>query len=144
VIGDARVQLASVPDGSYSAIVIDAFNSDAIPVHLLTREAVRLYVRKLAPGGIVALHISNRHLRLGPVLGRIAEALDLSGRIGEDDGDAADHLGSTWAVLARSEADLGAIADLPDWLLLDAGRAPLWTDDYASVMRVLRWAGRED
>jgi hypothetical protein len=144
VIGDARVQLASVPDGSYSAIVVDAFNSDAIPVHLLTREAVRLYVRKLAPGGIVALHISNRHLRLGPVLGRIAEALDLSGRIGEDDGDAADHLGSTWAVLARSEADLGAIADLPDWLLLDAGRAPLWTDDYASVMRVLRWAGRED
>lgn len=144
VIGDARVQLASTPDESYSAIVIDAFNSDAIPVHLLTREAVQLYLRKLAPGGIIALHISNRHLLLGPVLGRIAEELGLSGRLGEDEGDASDHLGSTWAILARSEAELAVIAGLPDWLPLDAGRAPLWTDDYANVMRVLRWAGGED
>ncbi|MEW5982510.1 MAG: fused MFS/spermidine synthase [Acidobacteriota bacterium] len=139
VIGDARVQLERVADGSYSALVVDAFNSDAIPVHLLTEESVRLYVRKLAQGGILALHISNRHVSLGPVLGRIAADLGLAGRTKGDAGDDAEHFGSTWAVIARSDTDLGALAKASDWAPLRTDAAPRWTDDYSNVLGALVW-----
>ena len=70
VLGDARRHLARVPDCTYDVIILDGFCSDAIPVHLLTREAIGLYVSKLAPGGVIALHVSNSHLDLPPLLKR--------------------------------------------------------------------------
>lgn len=139
VIGDARVGLGRADDGAFSSLVIDAFNSDAIPVHLLTREAIHLYVRKVKPGGFVALHISNRHMALEAVLGRSAADLGFSGRVKADDGDDAWHLGSSWAVLAREDVDLEAFAEADGWQSLPADGAPLWTDDYANVMRALHW-----
>ena len=72
VVGDARLRLRDAPDGGYGLIVLDAFSSDAIPMHLLTREALRLYRDKLADGGLIAFHISNRYLDLAPVLGALA------------------------------------------------------------------------
>ena len=72
VAGDARRQLVKAADGSFDVIMLDGFCSDAIPVHLLTREAIRLYVQKLAPGGVILLHVSNVHLDLPPLIRRLA------------------------------------------------------------------------
>src|SRR5204863_7342821 len=85
-LGDARLTLADAPDGAYDLIIVDAFSSDAIPIHLMTREAMALYVRKLAPTGMVAMHLSNRHLELGSVAAGIAQANGLATRI-KDGGD---------------------------------------------------------
>ena len=74
VLGDARLRLTEAPDGSYDLIFIDAFIGAAIPIHLLTREAVALYFKKLKPNGIVAMHISNRNLELASVAAGVAEA----------------------------------------------------------------------
>ena len=72
MIGDARLSLARARPQQFGLIILDAFSSDAIPIHLLTREAMELYLSRLAPGGVIALHISNLHLSLSPVLGRVA------------------------------------------------------------------------
>ena len=72
VLGDARLSLARAPLHGYGLIVLDAFSSDAIPIHLMTNEALGLYLSRLAPGGALAFHISNRHLTLAPVLARLA------------------------------------------------------------------------
>ena len=84
VVGDARLRLRDAPDGGYGLIVLDAFSSDAIPMHLLTREALRLYRDKLADGGLIAFHISNRYLDLAPVLGALARDAGLIDRIRRD------------------------------------------------------------
>src|SRR5207244_8114742 len=78
VLGDARLRLQEADDKKYGIIVVDAFSSDAIPIHLITREALELYFRKLAADGVLAVHISNRHLDLAPVLGNLAQELGLA------------------------------------------------------------------
>ena len=72
MLGDARLTIGDAPDGTYDALIIDAFSSDSIPMHLLTREALALYLRKLAPGGRLLFHISSRTLDLRPVIGALA------------------------------------------------------------------------
>jgi hypothetical protein len=149
VLGDARRQLARVPDGSFDLLVLDAFSSDAIPVHLLTREALALYVRKLAPGGVLAMHLSNNHLDLPPLVGRLARdhdpplvvryAHDEPSEAEREDGKAA----SQWVVLARSEADLGAMAGGPHWQPVPARPGPVWRDDFANILSVWK-RGEED
>jgi spermidine synthase len=143
VLGDARLKLAAAPDRKYNLIIIDAFSSDAIPVHLLTREALDLYVAKLAAGGLVALHTSNRHLDLIPVLGNLAQAARLAGLWQQEDRDdmSIGKLGSQWVVLARQQEDLSKLATPPTrWQSL-AGRPDvgLWTDDFSNLLRVFRW-----
>src|SRR4029077_11716651 len=83
VLGDARLTLAEAADGSYDAIIVDAFTSDAIPIHLMTKEAMAIYKAKLSPNGIVALHVSNRHLELASVVAGIAEANGMVSRVNE-------------------------------------------------------------
>src|SRR4029453_1319941 len=73
ILGDARLQLQNAPDHHYGLIVLDAFNSDAIPIHLMTQEAIALYMSKLATGGMLAFHISNRSLRLDTALATLAK-----------------------------------------------------------------------
>lgn len=107
-LGDARLRLQDAPDGKYRAIVVDAFSSDAIPVHLITKEAIALYMRKLEPGGVAAIHISNRHLGLAPVLGNIARELGLAALQNRDpveDGYPAKST-SDWVAIARQPQDL--------------------------------------
>jgi spermidine synthase len=142
VLGDARLQLNQAKPGQFDLIVVDAFNSDAIPVHLLTREALELYLQKLSVNGIVALHISNRYLNLEPVLGNLADALGLAGLF-QFDRDVARKPGksaSQWVLLARGKEDLGNLAHDRRWRPLER-RPPLgvWTDDYSNVLRVWRW-----
>ena len=111
-MGDARLTMAREPDGYFDVLLIDAFSSDAIPIHLITRQAVELYFQKLAPHGLLLVHLSNRHLRLAPVVAGTAEDLGLVARLRDDD-DESDigKTSSTWAVLARKPEDLGRIKD---------------------------------
>jgi hypothetical protein len=145
VIGDARLRLAEAPPAAYDLIVVDAFSSDAIPVHLLTREALALYLSKLADGGAVALHISNRYLNLVPVLAELARDARVAGVIGRDvrlTGDDIDAMKTTsaWVVLSRRARDLGGLARREGWDVLPAsGDRGLWTDDFSNVVRVINW-----
>ena len=126
----------------FDVLVLDAYSSDSIPLHLLTREAVALYLRVLKPAGVVALHVSNRYFDLGPVLGRLAAEADLTVRL-RDDGavaaaeEAAGKTESRWAVLARTPADLQALAGDPRWRQPPVAPAPAWSDDRASALEAL-------
>jgi hypothetical protein len=124
-LGDGRIVLGEEADRSLSVIVVDAFNSDAVPVHLLTREAIALYLAKLEGGGWAMLHLSNRVLDLRAVLADVVRAEHAAARIAESE-----H--ASWVVIARREEDLEDLdsrwAPLPRG---DAGRA--WTDDYSSL-----------
>ena len=138
VIGDARLTLADGPDGSYDVLVIDAFSSDAIPVHLLTQEAMAIYRRKLAPGGMALVHVSNRHMELGSVVVGIAAANGLVARVidsseGEDDDN--HRFSSLVVAVARSDADFGELAKSDDWELTEADPDQwVWTDDYSNIV----------
>jgi hypothetical protein len=140
VIGDARQSLAD-DSADYGVLVLDAFSSDAIPMHLVTREAVQLYVERLADGGVLAFHISNRHLNLEPVLARLAEQARLVSLIRQDGAVAADEGGkrsSVWLVMARQVEDLGGLAGGRQWRQAVPGSAPVWTDDYSNILTLLR------
>ncbi len=143
VLGDGRLKLALEPDASYRLLVLDAFGSDSIPVHLLTREALDLYLRKLQPRGLLLMHLSNRNIELLPAVARLAADRGLVGRFQFFPGEPpADSLisPSEWAVLARDEADLGSLATDARWQplpLLMKGR--VWTDDYVDILSVIRW-----
>ena len=138
VVGDARLRLADAPDGSYDLIFVDAFLGAAIPIHLLTREAMALYLRKLKPDGIVAMHVSNYHLELASVAAGIAEANNVIARM-YDGGDVEmDESQQHWvprvAALARREEDFGALAQSQFWPIRK--RDPnqrVWTDDYSNI-----------
>ena len=140
-MGDARLTLAREPDARFNVLLIDAFSSDAIPIHLLTREAVAMYFDKLAPHGLLLVHVSNRHLRLAPVVAAAADALGVIARSRTDDDDSETGKSrSTWVLLARTPDDLGRLRDDDDWepLKPEAG-VPLWTDDYSSIASVMNW-----
>jgi hypothetical protein len=139
VLGDARLRLRDAPGHRYDLIVLDAFSSDSIPVHLLTREAIDLYRSKLAPDGMMAFHISNRHLDLATILGAVARDEDLVCRVRRDTRLNPDEqrLGksvSTWAILANRENDLGSLATDPAWVLPRVRRnEAAWTDDFSNI-----------
>jgi len=142
VLGDARLSLTRAPSHQMDLLVVDAFNSDAIPVHLLTRQALALYLDKLSPDGMIAVHITNRYLDLRPVLGDLARDAGLSGLVREDrDVPETDHLAgksaSVWVVAARRPAALGRLGDDPRWRPLEAPAKPrVWTDDFSNIVSV--------
>jgi hypothetical protein len=154
-LGDARLEIAHAPDNSFNVIVVDAFSSDAIPAHLLTREAIALYLRKATPDGVVILHLSNRNLALvseaarvtrdlhAPTLYRLSDPIPLS--------FASPYAGSAASTMmvARNPQTL---TRLPlrfayAWRVVQAPPGPGWTDDYINLPRAL-WEGaitrRED
>ncbi len=140
VLADGRIGLGEASDEQYGLIVLDAFTSDSIPLHLLTREALALYLRKLAAHGLLALHISNRHLDLQPVLGTLAADAHLIGRVWGDLDVAPGKLASQWVVMARQERDLGQIAGDRRWQNLPAAPgAAVWTDDFSNIWSIFRW-----
>jgi hypothetical protein len=137
VIGDARLTFAKEPDGIYDLIIVDAYSSDAIPIHLATEEAMEIYKQKLAPQGAVVMHVSNRHLELSSVVVGIAEANDLKSWVySEDSGRDNEYIFSTSVVVsAREEADVGALASSDKWALTEAeDHQRVWTDDYSNVL----------
>ncbi|MDH3229709.1 MAG: fused MFS/spermidine synthase [Alphaproteobacteria bacterium] len=143
VLGDARLSLQRVPDGSFDLLVLDAFSSDAIPVHLLTVEAFRLYRRKLSRRGVLAVHISNQFLDLELVVGRIAAEAGFFGFVRVDAPERQERLltlrlYSKWAVMARRPDDIMELAPDLRWKLLRGTDAPLWTDDHVNIVRAFK------
>jgi hypothetical protein len=138
VLGDARLTLAKEPDGAYDLIIVDAYSSDAIPVHLATREAMAVYKAKLAPHGVVTMHISNRHLELQSVVVGIAAANDLKAWVYTNANEEEDEdnyiFGSDVVIAARELADIGALNGVPTWTLTEPTPGlRTWTDDYSNI-----------
>ena len=149
-LGDARLTLAAVPEGKFDILALDAFSSDSIPLHLLTKEAFATYRKALKPDGILLVHISNRYIDLNPVVAAEAKANGWSAALRHDSpteqlinrGNRA----SQWIALSRDPAKLAELTGKVDkvksryynseqWLQLDApGKTSPWTDDYASVL----------
>ena len=145
IFGDARLTLAHQPAKRFGLLVIDAFSSDAIPVHLLTRQAFALYGRVLDDDGILFVHISNQHLDLQPVVAELAKDAGLVALLGEhstNDRESEIDLDYScdWVALARRPEDLGALTHDSRWKVLaaTAGAQP-WTDDYSNVFSVIKW-----
>jgi hypothetical protein len=146
VLGDARLSLAGEPDGHYGLLVVDAFSSDAVPVHLITQEALQLYLKKLADGGLLAFHISSKYLDLEPVMSNLARAEDLHCLVQHDGLSPTDEevgrgkFPSDWVVMARHQKDFGNLANDRRWspAVAQPGQA-VWTDDFSNVLRVVQW-----
>ena len=159
ILGDARLSLVREADNRFDILVVDAFSSDSIPVHLITREAIDLYFRKLDRNGLLLIHISNRYVELEPVLGELSRDAQLAGRIQEFSPVKFDPTAelkirkaatqeylikfrypSVWVVLAANEKALGKIATDQRWRPLEPkSGVSAWTDDYSNIIKVLRW-----
>jgi hypothetical protein len=142
IMGDARLKLAEAPDGAYDLIMVDAFSSDTIPIHLLTREAMAVYLAKLAPHGMVVMHVSNRHLELSSVVAGIAQANGLKTRTNpgtvndEHEEDGAYKFTSTIVIAARTDEDFGVLGEGDfAWPVVSARPGQrVWTDDYSNIV----------
>ncbi|HZR90694.1 MAG TPA: fused MFS/spermidine synthase [Bradyrhizobium sp.] len=140
VIGDARLTFAREADGIYDLIIVDAYSSDAIPIHLATEQAMKIYKDKLAPQGAVVMHVSNRHLELESVVVGIAEANELKSWVyNEDSGRDDEYIFSTDVVVsARDEADVGSLASSEKWTETEPTEGQrVWTDDYSNILRAV-------
>ncbi len=139
VLGDARLAMEREAPQQYDVLVIDAFSSDAIPVHLITREAMAVYLRHLKPGGVLAIHITNRFLRLGPVVKRLADDQGLHAILIDDDAKGSDLATTDWMLLSRDAALLkrpevargeAAVEELPG--------LRIWTDSFNNLFQILK------
>jgi spermidine synthase len=142
-IGDARLSLEREPAQGFDVLAVDAFSSDAIPVHLITREALGIFLKHVKPDGIVAFHVSNRFLELIPVVARIAREQDAHAVLVRDDPEDEDNSlrsRTDWVLVSRDEKALQAeniiagggvpAEDRPEWRT--------WTDDYSNLVQILK------
>ncbi len=150
VVGDGRQSIAQKPDRYYDLIVMDAFSSDAIPVHLVTKEAVDLYLQKLSPHGLLAFNITNRYIDLKPVINALAQQNNLltlqwwEKQVSEGE-RAQGKTPSHWVVLARDRTDFGTLLDRTHWQPIDENQlVPIWTDNFSNIFSVLRAFGRQE
>jgi SAM-dependent methyltransferase len=139
-LGDARLSLEKEASQQFDVLAVDAFASDSIPVHLLTLEAFRLYFRHLRPGGVLAVHVSNRHLDLAPVVARLASYLHKMSRFVETDDDDNAIYGASWVLLTDETASSTqpAIQNLGAPMTVNRS-VRTWTDDYSNLFQVLKF-----
>lgn len=140
LIGDGRLLLESESNQNYDLLVIDAFSSDSIPVHLLTVEALQLYFRHLKPDGILALHISNIHLDLAPVIDRMRSVLNKQAILITNEGDDDEEIyGSDWVLITsgRNLREIPEIREVAEDLRSRKGLR-VWTDDYSNLIQILK------
>ncbi|MDR4483257.1 MAG: fused MFS/spermidine synthase [Nitrospirales bacterium] len=144
VYGDARLSLSTAPNQHYDLLILDAFSSDSIPVHLITREALALYLQKITPSGILIFHISNNNLELSAVMGNLATDANLVGwiqryRVKNDDQRSQYYMSSDWVVMARPSTDFRILDEDSRWERLTPDpSARVWTDDYSNIVGVLK------
>ncbi len=142
-IGDARIGLAQMTPASLDILAVDAFSSDAIPLHLLTDEAFGVYFQALAPRGLLVVHISNRFIELEPVLAALAKKRGLAAAKRDDNPrDRSLLTASSWVALSRDPAILAALAKAQPgakWSVLMPPAQRVWTDDHASILPFIRW-----
>lgn len=140
VAGDGRIALTREPPQHYDVLAIDAFTGDAIPVHLLTRQAMRVYRGQLAPDGILAFHVSNQYVDLGPEIGLLADAAGMQARVVDTpSNDARGEYRATWVLVTDDDAFFSQPALSTS---LPVHRQPgllAWTDDYSSLLPILQW-----
>ena len=145
VLGDARLRLRDATPHGYGMIILDAFSGDSIPTHLLTREALALYLTKLAPNGVLAFHISNRYLDLHDVLGNLAQDAGLfclanDDRVITEAETREGKFASWWVVMAHAADDLQVLRSDPRWRELPASPdSRVWTDDFSNIVSILRF-----
>jgi hypothetical protein len=145
VLGDARLTLVHEPDRHHDLIIVDAYSSDAIPVHLATQEAMALYNSKLAPDGVVVMHIANRHFELASVVAGIAAANAMKTWVnyGDDDDREDEYIYySEVAISAARSEDIGELASNENWELTVPPKGQrVWTDDYSNILGAIirRW-----
>jgi spermidine synthase len=143
VIGDARIALEEEAAAQYDVLVVDAFSSDAIPLHLLTREALQAYRRSITSEGALAIHISNRFIDLEPVLAALAEDAEMAAMVRHDSPDTTAGLTpSKWVVMTPNAASLAAIkqaSGADQWRAIEPAADSVWSDQYASTLTQFRW-----
>jgi spermidine synthase len=141
VLGDARLSLEREPPQQFDVLAVDAFSSDAIPVHLITREALALYLRHMKPDGIVAFHVSNRFLDLVPVVARLAAENGAHAvLVAESSGDDDTRTQSDWVLVSRDARALKAkeIEEAGAEQAEDRATLRTWTDDYSNLVQILK------
>jgi len=141
VVGDGRLSIQGQPEHEFDLIVLDAFNSDSIPSHLVSREAVRMYTSKLKPDDILLFHVSNRYLDVERLATGVSIDEGLNAFIRhDDDEEPTGKAASDYVAAVQHASDLDAIPHKEDW---DEGHKPTeiksWTDDYSNMMSVIRW-----
>jgi hypothetical protein len=144
--GDARLSLSRQADHQFEMILLDAYSSDSIPIHLITREALQLYLDKLTEQGILVFHLSNQYLDLRSVVANLAHDAGLAYLLQDDVSLSREErsLGkefSRWAILARHPETFGRLATDPRWGRLEKTEGQVWTDSYSSIFSVLNWSG---
>jgi hypothetical protein len=145
VLGDGRLSLAKAAPGEFGLIILDAYSSDTPPLHLLTREALALYLHKLRPEGVLLFNITNRHLDLEPVFAQLASDAGLFALCNHDT-PAMDEfyrsgkMPSSWVVMARSPTLLEPLTQNSQWQTLrHQPGLKVWTDDYTSLFQIFHW-----
>lgn len=142
IIGDGRLQLERIPAGHFDLLMMDAFSSDAVPAHLVSREALQLYLSKLAPGGILLFNSTNRFLDVARLVSELVTDAGLAAFVRRDPtGDllADGKLPSIFVVAARKVEDLGSLPELSSWERVTRSPAfRVWSDDYSSLLPILR------
>ncbi len=139
VLGDARLAMEREAPQNYDVLVIDAFSSDSIPVHLITREAMAVYLRHMKPGGVIAFHVTNRFLHLAPVVKRIADDVGLQTALISDDAEDSDLARTDWVLVTRNQALLEhpEIAKHVTEIQAISGLR-VWTDDFNNLFQILK------
>ena len=139
--GDARTSLAQESPQQFDVLVVDAFSGDSIPIHLLTTEALALYRRHLAPHGILAFHISNRHVDLAPAIDLLAASAGMQARrVSTGSGELPGEYSSSWMLVTAdsdffAQPQLFAVARVPE----SRPGLKVWTDDYSALLPLIRW-----
>jgi hypothetical protein len=138
-MGDARLTLEKEAPENFDVLAVDAFSSDAIPVHLLTKEAMQLYFRHLKADGILAVHVSNRYLDLQPVVAGEARALGKLARVVDtDDDDTQDVFGATWVLVTSPATGFDDVETKNSAEIGSKKKVRLWTDDYSNLFQILK------
>jgi len=139
ILGDARLSLNKAPDAAYDLLVIDAFSGDSIPTHLVNRDVLVEYRRKLAPRGGIVFHITNRYLNLEPVLAKIAEDSGAYVAV-KDVGDVGANMRSIWCILTWDDDRFLKLITQEDWQPLDINtkdQGRIWSDDYSTILPII-------
>ena len=141
VIGDGRLSIEKTNQAEFDLLMLDAFNSDSIPAHLVSREAVRMYLTKLKPNGFLMFHVSNRYMDVEGLISAVVTDASLEARVRHDEADPAQlKAGSHYIVAGRTGEALGWLEEDPNWLkVTKPEKIHPWSDDYSNMLEILKW-----
>ncbi len=141
VIGDGRLSIEKVPEQEFDVLLLDAFDSDSIPAHLVSREAVQIYLKKLKPNGLIMFHVSNRYMDVEGLVSALIADAHMEGLVRyDDDEEPTGKTASDYVVAARLPEDLGSLEQNENWSPVEKPTSiQPWTDDYSNMLKIVRW-----